>query len=134
MSKNVAESTFHEIDLENGFHLLEFQNESNEVQKFERDIDNTFIQLHFCLKGNSKFLFNNGSYTFDVLDRHSIILYNPQQKLPINLEVYPKSTLVSLLISIEKFHSLFSKEASYIPFLSEENKNVIFKIWTENLK
>ena len=32
-------------------------------------------------------------------------------------------TLVSLLISIEKFHSLFSKESGYIPFLSDENSN-----------
>ena len=102
MSKNVAESTFKETSLDNGFHLIEFQNESNEVQKFERDIDSTYIQLHFCIKGNSKFLFNNGSYTFDVLDKRSIILYNPQRKLPINLEIHPNSTLVSLLISIEK--------------------------------
>ncbi|MFD2566149.1 helix-turn-helix transcriptional regulator [Pseudotenacibaculum haliotis] len=123
MSKNVAGSTFNEINLDNGFHLLEFHNQSDSVQKFERDIDSTFIQLHFCIKGNSKFLFNSGGYTFDVLDKRSIILYNPQRKLPINLEIYPKTTLISLLISIEKFHSLFSKEASYIPFLSDENKN-----------
>lgn len=123
MSKNVAGSTFNEIHLEEGFHLFEFQNEGNEPLKFERDIDNTYIQLHFCIKGNSKFLFNNNSYALDVLDRRSIILYNPQRKLPINLSILPKTTLISLLISIEKFHSLFSKEASYIPFLSEENKN-----------
>lgn len=123
MPKSVAESTFKETNLENGFHLLEFQNESNEALKFERDIDNTYIQLHFCIKGNSKFLFNNSSYSLDVLDRRSIILYNPKRKLPINLTIFPKTTLISLLISIEKFHSLFSKEAGYIPFLSEENKN-----------
>ena len=123
MERNVAGSSFDEMNLENGFRLLEFQNDSNEILKFERDIDSTFIQLHFCVRGNSKFLFNNGSYTFDVLDKRSIILYNPQRKLPINLEIHPKTTLISLLISIEKFHSLFSKEAGYIPFLSEENKN-----------
>lgn len=123
MNKNVAGSSFEEINLENGFRLLEFKNESNQVLKFERDIDSTFIQLHFCLKGNSKFLFNNGGYSFDVLDKRSIILYNPQRKLPINLEIHPKTILISLLISIEKFHSLFSKESGYIPFLSEENKN-----------
>jgi len=123
MDKNVAGSSFEEINLENGFRLLEFKNESNQVLKFERDIDSTFIQLHFCLKGKSKFLFNNGGYSFDVLDKRSIILYNPQRKLPINLEIHPKTILISLLISIEKFHSLFSKESGYIPFLSEENKN-----------
>lgn len=123
MLKNVAGSSFEEVNLENGFHLLEFKNESNQTLRFERDIDSTFIQLHFCIKGSSKFLFNSGSYTFDVLDKRSIILYNPQRKLPINLEIHPKTTLISLVIPIEKFHSLFSKEAGYIPFLSEENSN-----------
>ena len=123
MSKNVAESTFDQVKIEEGFHLFQLQNEHDYSVKFDRDIDSTYIQLHFCIKGNSKFLFNNNSYALDVLDKRSIILYNPQRKLPINLIILPKTTLISLLISIEKFHSLFSKEASYIPFLSEENKN-----------
>ena len=123
MSKSVAESTFKELNLENGFYLLEFENLSDKVQSFERDIDSTFIQLHFCIKGNSKFYFNNGAYTFDVVDKHSILLYNPQQKLPLNLEIQPKTSLVSLLISIKKFHSLFSKEAGFIHFLRDENAN-----------
>ncbi|MGK0414677.1 MAG: AraC family transcriptional activator of pyochelin receptor [Polaribacter sp.] len=123
MFKNVGKSSFDEINLEKGFYVLHFQNESNEVQNFEREINSTFIQIHFCLRGNSKFLFNSGSYTFDVLDNRSILLYNPQRILPINLEIQPKTTLISLLISIEKFHSLFSKEAGYIPFLSDKNSN-----------
>lgn len=123
MFKNVGESTLDEITLEKGFYVLHFQNESNEVLNFEREINSTFIQMHFCLRGNSKFLFNNGSYSFDVLDNRSILLYNPQRTLPINLEIQPKTTLLSILISIEKFHSLFSKESGYIPFLSNENSN-----------
>ena len=123
MLKNVGESTFEEIILEKGFYVFHFQNESNEIQDFEREINSTFIQMHFCLRGKSKFLFNNGSYSFDVLDNRSILLYNPQRILPINLEIQPKTTLISLLISIEKFHSLFSKDAGYIPFLSDENSN-----------
>ncbi|PKV64312.1 AraC family transcriptional regulator [Polaribacter sp. Hel1_33_96] len=123
MFKNVGESTFEEIILDKGFYLLHFQNESKTIQNFEREINSTFIQIHFCLRGKSKFLFNHGSYSFDVLDDRSILLYNPQRILPINLEIQPKTTLVSLLISIEKFHSLFSKESGYIPFLSDENSN-----------
>jgi AraC family transcriptional regulator, transcriptional activator of the genes for pyochelin and ferripyochelin receptors len=121
MSKSIAESSFKEFNIDNMFYLLHFENESSDFQRFERDIDNTFIQLHFCLRGDLKFLFNGGNYTFDVKDQHSILLYNPQQKLPINLEISPKTTLISLLISIEKFHSLFSREANHIHFLSEEN-------------
>ncbi|GAB7257408.1 AraC family transcriptional regulator [uncultured Polaribacter sp.] len=131
MFKNVGESSFDEINLEKGFYVLHFQNESKKAINFERDIDSTFIQMHFCLRGNSKFLFNSGDYTFDVLDNRSILLYNPQRTLPINLEIQPKTTLVSLLISIEKFHSLFSKESGYIPFLSDENSNRKFYDDTE---
>jgi len=131
MFKNVGESSLDEIILEKGFYVLHFQNESNKIQSFERAIDSTFIQIHFCLRGNSKFLFNEGGYTFDVLDNRSILLYNPQRTLPINLEIQPKTTLVSLLISIEKFHSLFSKESGYIPFLSDENSNRKFYDDTE---
>ena len=131
MFKNVGESSLDEITLEKGFYVLHFQNESNKIQSFDRAIDSTFIQMHFCLRGNSKFLFNTGDYSFDVLDNRSILLYNPQRTLPINLEIQPKTTLVSLLISIEKFHSLFSKESGYIPFLSNENSNRKFYDDTE---
>ena len=123
MTKNNAKGATQEISIENQFFLLHFDNDSNETQRFEREIDSSFIQLHFCIKGSSKFLFNSGNYTFDVLNQHSILLYNPQQKLPINLEIEPKTSLVSLLISIKKFHSLFSKEANHIHFLSDENIN-----------
>ena len=131
MFKNVGESSLDEITLEKGFYILHFQNESDKVQNFEREIDSSFLQMHFCLRGNSKFLFNTGNYSFDVLDNRSILLYNPQRTLPINLEIQPKTTLVSLLISIEKFHSLFSKESGYIPFLSDENSNRKFYDDTE---
>ncbi|MDP5104814.1 MAG: AraC family transcriptional regulator [Polaribacter sp.] len=123
MFKNVGESSFEEITLEKDFYILHFQNESIEAHNFEREINSTFIQIHFCLRGNSKFLFNDGAYSFDVLDNRSILLYNPQRILPINLEIQPKTTLISILISIEKFHALFSKESGYIPFLSNENSN-----------
>ena len=123
MSENIAESTFREVSLEKGFYLLKFNNNSNKTETYKRDIDNSYIQLHYCVKGNSKFHFNDNSYTFNVLEKHSIFLYNPQQNLPINLEILPKTSIVSVIISIEKFHALFSREASYIPFLSEENKN-----------
>ena len=123
MSENIAESTFREVSLEKGFYILKFKNNSDKTELYKRDIDNSYIQLHYCVKGNCKFHFNNNSYTFNVLDKHSIFLYNPQQHLPINLEILPKTSVVSVIISIEKFHALFSKEAGYIPFLSDNNKN-----------
>ena len=126
MSKNIAESSFKETNLENGFHILHFQNNDDVNVNFERNVESSFIQLHFCLKGNSNFKFNDDNYVFNILDKHCVLLYNPQQNLPIRLEMPPQGNLISILVSIKKLHSLFSKEANYIPFLSEENSNKKF--------
>ncbi len=121
--KNVAQRTIEETMIEEGFIVLKIQNESNDIQQVIREIDSSFIQFHFCVKGHSTFHFNNGRYSLDVKEENSLLLYNPQRDLPMNLELTSKTWLVSVLISIQKFHSLFSQEASYIHFLSEENKD-----------
>jgi AraC-like DNA-binding protein len=87
--------------------------------------------MHFCLEGNSNFSFNNGNYVLNLPDKHCILLYNPQQDLPIHLDIPPGGNLISILVSIKKLHSLFSKEAGYIPFLSEDNMNK--KYYEDNL-
>lgn len=121
--KNNAKSTTVNNEIEKGIVLLKFQNETNENQTITHKIDSSYIQFHFCIKGSSKFLFNNGNYSFDVADEHSLLLYNPQTELPLHLELPAKSWVISAIISIQKFHSLFSQEADYIHFLTDDNKD-----------
>jgi AraC-like DNA-binding protein len=121
--KNVARGTFNETKVDDGFFVLSYQNESQLVEMLEREIDSSFIQFHFCIKGAATFLFNKGSYTLNIQDETSLLLYNPQRDLPIHLQVDANTWLVSLLISIKKFHGLFSQEADYITFLSDDNKD-----------
>ncbi|WP_299776650.1 AraC family transcriptional regulator [uncultured Formosa sp.] len=122
-SKNIAVGTFNETFVDQGFLVLTYKNEGLEVQTVEKAIDSSFIQFHFCLKGSSAFKFNRGSYTLNINEENSLLLYNPQQDLPIHLEVSPNSWLVTVLISIKEFHGLFSQEAGYITFLSHDNKD-----------
>ncbi|MBO6605467.1 AraC family transcriptional regulator [Psychroserpens sp.] len=122
-SKNIARGSFDETRLDDGFYVLCYQNNENEVQVVEREIDSRFIQFHFCIKGSSDFIFNNGNYRLRIEEENSLLLYNPQRDLPIHLDVHPNSWLVSILVSIKKFHGLFSQEADYITFLSEDNKD-----------
>ena len=121
--KNIARGSFEETKLDDGFFVLTYQNESNAIQIVEREIDSSFIQFHFCIKGSSEFIFNNGNYRLKIEEENSLLLYNPQRDLPIHLEVNSKSWLVSVLVSIKKFHGLFSQEADYITFLSDDNKD-----------
>ena len=121
--KNIAEGSFKEVFIEEGFYVLKIQNDDIGIQKVTRAIDSTHIQFHFCLKGSAKFIFNDGRYALDVSEENSLLLYNTQLDLPLNLELYPNSWMVSVVMTIRKFHSLFSKEADYIPFLSADNKD-----------
>jgi AraC-like DNA-binding protein len=110
-----------EIKIEDGFYVLRFQNDSDETTHFERDVDIDLIQFHFGVKGRAKFIFNQGRYALDLREELSLFLYNPQKELPVHLEIAPHSWVLTVLISIKKFHSFFSEQAEHIPFLSQEN-------------
>ncbi len=112
-----------EIKIENDFILIRFQNHSNEVKKFEKHIAQGLIQFHFGIKGKGKFIFNQGNYSIDLNEEKSLLMYNPQKELPLNLEVAPNTWIISVFVSIQKFHSLFSSDTQHIPFLSTENKD-----------
>lgn len=121
--KNVAQSPFDETQVDDGVLVLALKNDTSQIQCVEKKIDSDNIQFHFCVKGSSRFIFNEGRYTLSILEENSLLLYNPQRELPINLQVDPNSWIVSVLISIKKFHGLFSQEAGYITFLSDDNKD-----------
>ena len=121
MLKNNDESMGSRITIEDGFYVLRFQNETTEVATEVREINSSFIQFHFCVKGQGDFVFNDGNYVFNVKEEHSILLYNPQRDLSIDLRLQPNTWIIGVIISIKKFHSLFSLDADHIHFLSPEN-------------
>ena len=121
--KNIAESFYEETQISNGFYILKFNNETDDIQSFKREIGSNFIQFHFCIKGSASFLFNDGNYTLPLQEENSLLLYNPQGDLPLHVTVPRNSWVISVLLPIEKFHGLFSTEANYITFLSDENKD-----------
>jgi AraC-like DNA-binding protein len=111
------------IKIEEDFILIRFQNDENENMMVKRAVNQGLIQFHFGLKGKAKFVFNQGTYALELKEEHSLLLYNPQKELPLNLELAPQTWVISVIISIKKFHALFSTEADYIPFLSVENQD-----------
>ena len=121
--ENNGVSSIYETVIEKGFYVLRIKNESEGFQHKKQAVNQDIIQFHFCLKGQTNFTFNEGRYTFQVQEDHSILLYNPQKALPIDVELAPNTWMVSVLISITKFHSLFSPDANHISFLSPENSS-----------
>lgn len=111
------------IKIEDDFTLIRFQNDGVDVFHAQREVGSGLIQFHFGIKGNAKFIFNQGNYALELKEEKSLLLYNPQKELPLNLELAPNSWVISVIISIKKFHTLFSTEANYITFLSADNKD-----------
>lgn len=126
LQKNNEISSFSLYTPETGCFVLSMKNENENAQIERQPVNQDFIQFHFCLKGQMNFVYNDGNYTFPVSENHAIVLYNPQKPLPIEAELAPGSWWVGILISIQKFHALFSKDADHIPFLSIENKSKKF--------
>lgn len=121
--KNNAEGVLQESNPEEGFYILKFRNETAKPEKIQRPVSSGYIQFHFGAKGENIFFFNAGNYNIPLAEENSLLLYNPKRDLPIDLELSPKSWVITFLISIEKFHALFSEEAGYISFLNLENRD-----------
>jgi len=119
----VKKSLFFETKIEDKFFVIKLKNESDKTKIFKKDIDLSFIQFHFILEGKAIFSFNNGAYKMDVSKGKYIVLYNPKKNLPVNAEISAKSNIITVLISIKKFHKLFSEDSNNIQFLKDENIN-----------
>ena len=117
--------------IDNDILINTFSNLDKESHNILFSTDINFIQFHFCLEGKMTFRFNNGSYKFDLNENNSIILFNPSTNLPIDAVLEKNTKYLSLLITIKKFHGLFSELTDNISFLSQENSGK--KYYKENI-
>ncbi|MFJ1328912.1 helix-turn-helix transcriptional regulator [Capnocytophaga canimorsus] len=128
--KNIAQGTAEIFIIDDAIILIKNQNDSAQMVEFKHEVYQNYIQFHFNIKGIVYFLFNMGQYQVSLPAGKMLLLYNPQKELPLHQKIEPKSSVVSVLISIQKFHSLFSNEAEYVDFLKVENKDK--KYYTED--
>ena len=117
--KNNDKSLTKKFELSNGFYMYHFKNDSDFQHTSTKDVKRSLIQFHFCVNGGANFIFNNGNYLLPINQNKVVLLFNPEKDLPINLNLNPKSSILTIIISIKKFHSLFSSDAENIPFLSD---------------
>lgn len=114
-----------ETEIREGFTLLKYINATEEHLKFSKQLSKDYIQLHFCIQEQGSLSYGP-HYSLDVIESNSLILYNPDKELPINLSLNAKGKYVIFIVKIGLFHSFFSKVADIIPFLNEENKHQKF--------
>ena len=121
--KNVAQGSFTEVLIEDGFYVLKIQNDTSEIKRIERDIDSTFIQLHFCLKGRAKFIFNEGRYALDVSEEEFIIVIQ-----------YATGSSYESRIGGEFMAGIYSDDHSKISFTIFQGSWLIFLSWVLRIR
>jgi len=134
--ENIDKSSKENILIEQGFLVVRYENDKEKVLQKKMSVTREYIQFHFCLKGSGKLIFKNGNYEFGINEEHVVLLYNPLQDLPLDLKLESNSWIVSIIISISKFHSLFSNDADHIFFLNPENSKRKFyddRIFSPNI-
>ena len=113
-----------EVQIEENFICIKLENTTDKSKFIERNIDSSYIQFHFSLKEPSELIFNNSTYKLTIDDMTYLTLYNPDKELPLNIKVTSQASIVCVLISINKFHKLFSSYGEKnIPFLNSDNNN-----------
>ena len=130
-NKNTARGIFKKELLDEDFYILSSINDTEEVRLLSHEPNRHCLQFHFCISGKVQLIYNNGLYKRELEEERSLVLYNPQEELPINTLLSPKGAYVILLIPIFKLHTFFSREAQYIAFLNEENRDK--KYYRENV-
>ncbi|MGB5983637.1 MAG: AraC family transcriptional regulator [Nonlabens sp.] len=118
IAKGAAEVTF----IEDGFQVVRIKNTEG-AHSFQHEVDCSYLQFHFCIKGGVQLAFNEGSYKLQLDEQNSYLLYNPSRDLPMDLVLKQDTWMITVLVSITKFHSLFSQDADHVSFLSKENKD-----------
>jgi len=120
--KNIAKGAAEVTYIEEGFQVVRLKNKE-QVTTFQHEVDCSYLQFHFCIKGNVQLAFNQGSYKLQLAEQNSYLLYNPSRDLPMDLVLQNDTWMITVLVSIKKFHSLFSQDADHVSFLSEDNKD-----------
>ncbi len=112
----------HEIYIDEGFEIIKLSDSEAEKQGYFKSVKSDYIQLHFCIEGKGTFKY--GPYYERILkSKHAMFLYDPDQELPINLQLSDKSKIISFIVRIGVFHSFFSQVSGLIPFLEASNKD-----------
>lgn len=120
---NTAESPRELIALEEGLFLLKINQLEESTNYFWNELHTDYIQFHFGLKGKSQVNFNNKTYAMPLKEEEVLLIYNPNQPLPLDVEVEKDACMISIFVKIELFHSFFSEVSNHIPFLNDENSH-----------
>ena len=85
-----------EVLLAEKFICIVLDNTDKNPKIIEKNIDSSYIQFHFALRGTPELTFNKGGYKLPVEEMNYLTLYNPEKNLPLNIKIENKSAISSI--------------------------------------
>jgi AraC-like DNA-binding protein len=123
VEKNTAKGSFKDLFVNEELTLQIVENHELIWMTLDTMVHQNIIHFYFCLEGTATFAFGP-HYSRQIEKQHNYFFYNPEKDLPFELRLAPETKLVSLFITLESLHKLFSHDA--LPFLKPENVKTKF--------
>lgn len=120
--KNTFKSRIRENKIGSDIYLALIDNYTVLTDTISKPVDKRFVQFYFCTKGRATFHFENENQ-YVLKEGYSLLLYNPNIDIPINISLSKKSKLVIFVITIQNLISYFKGHSEKIPFI----KNKIYE-------
>lgn len=120
--KNTFKSRIRENKIGSDIYLALIDNYTVLTDTISKPVDKRFVQFYFCTKGRATFHFENENQ-YLLKDGYSLLLYNSNIDIPINISLSKKSKLVIFVITIQNLISYFKGHSEKIPFI----KNKIYE-------
>lgn len=120
--KNTFKSRIRENKIGSDIYLALIDNYTVLTDTISKPVDKRFVQFYFCTKGRATFHFENENQ-YVLKESYSLLLYNPNIDIPINISLSKKSKLVIFVITIQNLISYFKGYSEKIPFI----KNKIYE-------
>jgi len=112
--KNIDKSSQLLFNEKNTFKVIHFKNLDEEIINYKYTLKTNYIQLYFCISNKCKIAFNMEHCAIELLETNSSMVYFKDDQMDILFNISPKTEVISILISIEHFHSLFSSEGNFL--------------------
>jgi AraC-like DNA-binding protein len=123
VEKNTPNSKIENTSVGNGLYMIKVENKGQAPFRLKREIDQSLIQFYFAAEGGAEFVFSGGNYKLQLAKEKSLLFYNPNMALPLDIWVPARAKLLFIYITVESLHKLFVAESEEIAFLNSDNIN-----------
>jgi len=123
INKNIAKKPQLIFNEKNDFFVYTIEHNEKNTEIYQHQLKTDFIQFYFCLKGSLSLIFNTPQCSLTLDAYKSSFAYF--KEIPFNLyfKTLPQTKFVFILISVQSFHKLFSKETVNLPIFQNFNRD-----------